>query len=136
MTTEWLMLLAAVFLTAGAVRLGAMGVALAAGAADVLTQRKSRLARAATVFLSAVAAASAWSVMIVGILVPAIEAPAALRAGFLGVGAVAAASPALVFAAETVRAREAREEVVAAIGLAAAANTVFVLVALAMIGGR
>lgn len=136
MTIEWLMLFAAVFLTAGAVRLGAMGVALAAGAADVLTQRKSGPARAAAVFLSAFVAALAWSMTVVGILVPAIETPAALRAGFLGVGIVAAVAPALVFAVEAARAREVRKEVIAAIGLAAAANTVFVLVVLAMLGGR
>jgi len=132
MTIEWLMLLVAIFLMAGAVRLGAMGVALAAGAADVLLQRKPRSARAAAVFLSALAAASAWSVAIVWILAPAIEAPAALRVGFLGVAAVAAAAPALLFAAQTVRAREAQREIVAAIGLAAAVNAVL---ALAMLRG-
>lgn len=136
MAIEWLLLLAAIFLSAGAVRLGAMGVALAAGAADVLTQRRARPVRAAAVLLSAFVVASAWSVAIVWTLAPAIEAPAALRTGFLGVGAVTAAAPALVFAAETLRAREARGEVVAAIGLAAAANAVLVLAALAMLGGR
>ena len=133
MAIEWLMLLVAMFLTAGAVRLGAMGVVLAAGAADVLMQRRGRPARAAAVFLSAFAAASVWSVAIVRILAPAIAAPAALRAGFLGVGAVATAAPALIFAAETLRAREARKEVVAAISLAAVANAAL---ALALLGGR
>lgn len=136
MTIAWLMLLVAIFLTAGAVRLGAMGVALAAGAADVLTQRRTRAARAVAVFLSAFAAASVWSATILWFLARAIEEPAALRAGFLGIGAVAAAAPPLVFAVETARAREVGEEVVAAIGLAAIANTLIVLAAAAMLGGR
>ena len=136
MTIEWLMLLVAIFLTAGAVRLGAMGVALAAGAADVLTQRAARAARAVAVFLSAFAAASVWSATIVWVLARAIEEPAALRAGYLGIGAVAAAAPPLVFAVETARAREARKEVAAAIGVAAIANDLLVLAAVAMLGGR
>lgn len=136
MAIEWLMLLVAIFLSVGAVRLGAMGIAFAAGAADVLAQRSVRTARAAAVFLSAFAAASAWSVAVVWTLAPPKEASAALRAGFLAVGAVIAAAPALVFAVETLRAREAGREVVAAIGLAAVANAVLALAALAMLGGR
>jgi hypothetical protein len=135
MTIAWLMLLVAIFLTAGAVRLGAMGVAFAAAAADVLTQRRARAERAVAVFLSAFAAASVWSATIVGVLAPAIEEPTVLRAGFLGVGAVAAAAPGLVFAVETARARQAGKEVVVAIGFAAIANLVLVLAAVALLGG-
>lgn len=118
----WLALLVALFLAPGAIALGSMLVAVAAGGADLLTRWMPLRRRQAAVLASVLAAGAAWNAVIVWIEFHAIEALPECRWAWPGLGGLVAAAPAVVLAWDMGRG-EVDEALVAPLRLSAAANS-------------